>query len=502
MKILHHNMEAKGREYMRLFNIIELAKQYMFLGLIFVLLMGMISAAGYFVVYKKIMKGKKQIRLQNMLWAGTFLCYLVVLLCATVLDRSSVRSGSKIMPLFYSYREAWYSFSVAEWRNIVLNIVLFVPLGFLLPLGIRSLRRFWATYLAGMVVTVLIESAQCILGRGVAEADDILNNFLGTMIGYGCYVLLYEISLAARRKRFNLLKTATAQIPIAVVILAFVGIAIIYDRKELGNLEISFSSRIDMSDVEVTTNEIYNSKSGTAAVYKVPVYTEEETGKIAKDFFDSMEQVIDESRTDLYDETAIYYSTEQNSLWIDYAGGMMNYMDYAVTFGDDADGESCPETVAGADEATVRKALSAYEITVPEGAVFRELTGDSPGYEFVVSQQSEGGLFYDGSLYCTLYEGGKIGEISNHILSCKKYKEYPVLSENEAMEQIQNGDFRYFGQDGDEIKALDLGEVTMKYIVDSKNYYQPVYSFDACVNGENEYEIDIPALIANKAFEK
>ena len=70
------------------------------------------------------------------------------------------------------------------------------------------------------------------------------------------------------------------------------------------------------------------------------------------------------------------------------------------------------------------------------------------------------------------------------------------------MEQIQNGDFRYFGQDGDEIKALDLGEVTMKYIVDSKNYYQPVYSFDACVNGENEYEIDIPALITNKAFEK
>lgn len=42
----------------------------------------------------------------------------------------------------------------------------------------------------------------------------------------------------------------------------------------------------------------------------------------------------------------------------------------------------------------------------------------------------------------------------------------------------------------------------MKYIVDSKNYYQPVYSFDACVNGENEYEIDIPALITNKAFEK
>ena len=479
---------------MRLFNIIELAKQYVILGLILAVIIGIIAATGYFVVYKKIMKGKKKIRLQNVLWAGIFFCYLIVVLCTTVLDRSAVWSGSKIMPLFYSYREAWYSFSMAEWRNIVLNILLFVPLGFLLPLGIRSFRRFWATYLTGLAVTVLIESVQFVLGRGVAEADDILNNFLGTMIGYGCYVLFHEISAAAKRTRFNILKTAAVQIPLVVVILAFVGISIIYDRQELGNLEIGFSSRIDMSDVKVTTNEIYNSKSESAAVYKVPVYTENETKKFAEDFFASQGQVIDDSRTDLYDETAVYYSTEQNSLWIDYTGGTMNYTDYTVTFGDDLDEESYSESVAGADEATVRKALSAYGINVPEGALFRELTGDSPGYEFVVSQQSEGSLFYDGSLYCTLYEGEKFGEISNHILSCEKYKEYPVLSENEAMQQIEGGDFCYFSQDGDEIKSIDLGKVTMKYVVDSKNYYQPVYSFEACVNGEKEYEIDIPAL--------
>ena len=62
------------------------------------------------------------------------------------------------------------------------------------------------------------------------------------------------------------------------------------------------------------------------------------------------------------------------------------------------------------------------------------------------------------------------------------------------MQQIEGGDFCYFSQDGDEIKSIDLGKVTMKYVVDSKNYYQPVYSFEACVNGEKEYEIDIPAL--------
>ena len=324
-----------------------------------------------------------------------------------------------------------------------------------------------------------------------------MNNFLGTMIGYGIYVLFREITAAAKRKRFSVLKMAAAQIPLAAIVLAFVGIFIMYDRQELGNLEIGLSSRIDMSDVQVTTTESYSSQPGTAAVYKIPVYTEEETRKTADNFFASLGQTLDESRTDLYDETAVYYSTEQSSLWIDYAGGTMSYTDYAVVFGDDPEAETYPESVSGEDEATVRSALSTYGIQVPEGAVFQEQSdesSDSPGYEFSVSRQRDGDRFYDGSLYCTLYDGGKLGDISNHILSCEKYKDYPILSEDEAWKQIQSGNFRYSGQAGDEIKELELGAVSMKYVIDSKKYYQPVYSFEASVNGQDGYEIVIPAL--------
>lgn len=487
----------QGEGILRLFNIIGLTKQYLVYGIILAVIVGGIAGAGYFIVYKKIMKGERRIRPLNVLWAGVFFCYLAVMLSATLLDRVSGWYGTRMMPLFYSYREAWYSFSGAEWRNIVLNILLFVPLGFLLPLGIRFFRRFWATYLAGLAVIVLIESAQLILERGVAEADDILNNFLGTMIGYGCYILFREIAAAAKRKRFSILKTAAAQIPLSAVVLAFIGIFIMYDRQELGNLEAGLSSRIDMSDVQVTTDVSYSSNPGTAAVYKIPVYTEEETGKLADDFFSSLGQTLDESRTDLYDETAVYYSTEQNALWIDYAGGTMNYTDYAVAFGDDPEAESYPEPVSGADEATVRSALSAYGIYVPEGAAFQEQTDESsdiPGYEFTVSRQKVGDRFYDGSLYCTLYDGGKLGDISNHILVCKKYKDYPILSEDEAWKRIKSGNFRYFGQSGAEIKELELGAVTLKYVIDSKKYYQPVYSFEASVNGQGGYEIVIPAL--------
>ena len=161
-----HLCANMGKGIMRLVNIIELVKQYLLQGAILAVIAGGIAGAGYFIVYKKMMKGERWIRPLNVLWAGVFFCYLAVMLSATLLDRVSGWSDAGMTPLFYSYREAWYSFSGAEWRNIVLNILLFVPFGFLLPLGIRFFRRFWVTYLTGLAVTVLIESTQLILARG------------------------------------------------------------------------------------------------------------------------------------------------------------------------------------------------------------------------------------------------------------------------------------------------------------------------------------------------
>lgn len=53
---------------MRLVNIIELVKQYLLQGAI----LAVIAGAGYFIVYKKMMKGERRIRPLNVLWAGVF----------------------------------------------------------------------------------------------------------------------------------------------------------------------------------------------------------------------------------------------------------------------------------------------------------------------------------------------------------------------------------------------------------------------------------------------
>ena len=90
--------------------------------------------------------------------------------------------------------------------GMLLNILLFVPLGMLLPLvtGVRTVRRAAAV---GLLVSVAIEAVQLagvlVVGTGrIADVDDLVGNALGTAIGWTACVLLMQLPplgrLAAR----------------------------------------------------------------------------------------------------------------------------------------------------------------------------------------------------------------------------------------------------------------------------------------------------------------
>ena len=212
----------------------------------------------------------------------------------------------------------------------MLNILLFVPLGFLLPAGIRICRKFWITYLAGFFLTVLIELMQLMLGRGVVELDDIFNNLLGTMIGFGLYAAVQCMLQSIRKQKTHVLSTVAFQIPLIAAGLAFAAVIIVYSRQELGNLPFSYIVRQDMDRIRVSSDTGYSRESGTAPVYKVSVLSGDETEAMAKEFFARLGQEPDESRTDLYDETAVYYSADNTMLWIDFAGGSFSYIDFEL----------------------------------------------------------------------------------------------------------------------------------------------------------------------------
>ena len=75
----------------------------------------------------------------------------------------------------------------------LLNIVLFLPLGFLLPLIWPNYNRFWRILIFGAALSLLIELSQLLNIRST-DIDDLLLNTLGAMAGYACLPLARLVS--------------------------------------------------------------------------------------------------------------------------------------------------------------------------------------------------------------------------------------------------------------------------------------------------------------------
>ncbi len=67
--------------------------------------------------------------------------------------------------------------------NMLGNLVLFVPVGFLLPLVSERFKRLKPAVTAGAAISLMIEIIQYIIGRS-ADVDDLILNTLGFLCGY------------------------------------------------------------------------------------------------------------------------------------------------------------------------------------------------------------------------------------------------------------------------------------------------------------------------------
>ena len=90
-------------------------------------------------------------------------------------------------PEFFWLYTAWAQGKPGYGREILLNIALFVPLGYFLSAVLDgAVKRFGllATGLS-LIVSVTIEGIQYVDGLGLAEWDDVFNNVLGACLGIG-----------------------------------------------------------------------------------------------------------------------------------------------------------------------------------------------------------------------------------------------------------------------------------------------------------------------------
>lgn len=70
-----------------------------------------------------------------------------------------------------------------------LNVILFFPLGFFLPLLYRANRSFSQTLLSGFLFSLCIEGLQMFCS-GVSDISDLVCNTLGTVFGFLLFLIL------------------------------------------------------------------------------------------------------------------------------------------------------------------------------------------------------------------------------------------------------------------------------------------------------------------------
>lgn len=111
------------------------------------------------------------------------LLYAICILYITILSRTPALAHT-VRPIpFWSFLD-WFKGNWSRGGSIALNIILFVPFGYLLA-GIWRKKR--VSILICLGFSVLIEVIQFITYRGFFDVDDVIANTLGGVIGALCY---------------------------------------------------------------------------------------------------------------------------------------------------------------------------------------------------------------------------------------------------------------------------------------------------------------------------
>ena len=86
--------------------------------------------------------------------------------------------------------DSWHASPV---EDLLLNIILFVPFGFLLPY-LWPRFNFYRTLLIGFVVSCSIELTQYLAQWGCVDIDDVFNDTLGVCLGYACWAIYKRVA--------------------------------------------------------------------------------------------------------------------------------------------------------------------------------------------------------------------------------------------------------------------------------------------------------------------
>lgn len=74
--------------------------------------------------------------------------------------------------------------------NLFGNVIVFMPLGLLIPVSFPGIDRFWMILLHSFWLSLCIELFQLVSHFGAFDVDDILLNTLGGLLGFFTFLMI------------------------------------------------------------------------------------------------------------------------------------------------------------------------------------------------------------------------------------------------------------------------------------------------------------------------
>ena len=445
--------------------------------------------SGY-LIYKKVLHGKKELTKVQITSAFFLCCWGILVIGLTALSRGSNFTGSLNIDFLSGYISAWNNWSISELQLILFNMLMFTPLGFLLPLLWRKAEKLWVSLAISFAVTASLETFQFFTGTGIFELDDLFHNLIGSLFGYFC---IMAILTPIHEKSFRFAPVAKVLLIPCAVSLTLGAVFYAYDHQPYGNMSILPAVKQDMSAVQIVTEWEPLEQSGTAPVYRNKYAEDSAYIQKVKTGLADLENLTFSKSTRREDENVGYTGTDANGtsfqMLFFFRTGEWNYTTFA-------------ESTSQLTEETAQKLRIRYENwmkelgLLPDEVQFSVQNGDTLRWDVISDKGVPAGVeaFQQGSVMIQFDETGSLSSFT-YLINWNEYAATEdIISERQAFEQIKSGNFEQYipFESGD---TLYIDQCKFTYLYDTKGFYQPVYEFSGYINDrENLWVARIPTF--------
>lgn len=456
----------------------------------------LMSAAAVFAVilasylfYRKKLHGKYQISRRKFAVLFLLMIWFLVVLGLTTLNRGANYADDFNFNLFSGYVNAWNKWSLSELQLILFNMIMFMPLGFLLPLLSRKAERFNIMFPVSLAVTFGIEMIQFMTSTGIFELDDLFHNVLGSIMGYA-FILGMLRCLREKKLSFRQIGTALA-IPICIALL-LTGVFAAYQVKELGNIPILPAVNQDMEDIIVRLDTPLSDHTGTASLFRNRGVNDLERGRTAAKIISSQYDLNFNGPVRIDGLNRIFTLKDQL--------GNIYYFNYFMQDGTWNLYTETQETALSTELMTAqREELENWMMEnefLQENANFQLqnetiLRWDMEQPDDIATRKTG---FYEGAVMITLSDDLVPFDFMNTIVEKEYIRDVKIISSRQAFGRVLEGEFEMYSplKKGDE---LVISSYEISYIYDTKGYYQPAYRFSGYINDwDHPWSCSIPAI--------